>query len=83
MDDKLLDRIFTEIDNNTKRSESLSKRLEEISKIVYSHATSLGLVTKLVIVIITFLTITGLGMIVKDYEITDSTKIETTYKGIK
>ena len=83
MDDKLLDRIFTEIDNNTKRSESLSKRLEEISKIVYSHATSLGIVTKLVIIIITFLVLSGLTYIVRDYEITDSTKIETIDKGIK
>lgn len=66
MDKRLIDRIFEDIDKNTERSENLSMRIGELSILVYSHATSLGIVTKLVIAIIIFLIISSLTIIIKE-----------------
>lgn len=54
MDDRLIDRVFTELDNH-------SKRLVDLSEVVHANAAILGLVTKLVVGIIMFIIITSLG----------------------
>ncbi len=54
MEGKIIDRIFTELDNH-------SKRLVDLSEVVHANAAILGLVTKLVVAIIMFIVITSLG----------------------
>ncbi len=54
MEGKIIDRIFTELDNHT-------KRLVDLSEVVHANAAVLGLVTKLVVAIIVFIVITSLG----------------------
>lgn len=57
MERQMFDRLFAEIDSNT-------TRIEKISKIVYSHATMLNIVSKLLMLVITFLVIGSLTMFV-------------------
>jgi len=45
MEDRLIDRVFTELDNH-------SKRLEDLAEIVHTNAATLSLVSKLVVGII-------------------------------
>ncbi len=54
MEGKIIDRIFTELDNHT-------KRLVDLSEVVHANAAILGLVTKLVVAIIVFIVVTSLG----------------------
>lgn len=54
MDDRIIDRIFTELDSH-------SKRLVDLSEVVHANAAILGLVSKLVVAIIMFIVITSLG----------------------
>lgn len=54
MEGKIIDRIFTELDNHT-------KSLVDLSKIVHANAAILGLVTKLVVAIILFIVTISLG----------------------
>lgn len=56
MNNRLTDRIFEEIDK-------LGTKVENISKLVHSHAATLGIVTKLVMAIILFITISSLGLL--------------------
>lgn len=58
MDDRLIDRIFSELDIH-------SERLVALSKIVHTNAAILGVVTKLIICIISFLVVTSLGSLYK------------------
>lgn len=58
MDDRLIDRIFSELDTQ-------SERLVALSKIVHTNAAVLGIVTRLTICIITFLIVTSLGTLYK------------------
>lgn len=55
-EDKLLDRVFAELDRNT-------TNIEKLSKVVYTQSSTLSLVTKIVVVIITFLIITSLTIL--------------------
>ena len=55
MDDKLIDRVFSELDTH-------SKRLVDLSEAVHTNAGILGIVTKLVVAIIIFVVITSLGV---------------------
>ena len=57
MDNFLTERIFEEIDMN-------GKRIEDLSKLVYTQATTLGIVTKLVMGIISFLVLAGLAAVI-------------------
>ena len=45
MDDLLIGRVFTELDNH-------SKRLEDLAEIVHTNAATLSIVTKLVVALI-------------------------------
>jgi len=54
MDDKIIDRVFSELDNH-------SSRLVDLSEIVHANAAILGMVSKLVVAIILFIVITSLG----------------------
>jgi hypothetical protein len=56
MEKTIIDRIFAEIDHN-------ASRIESLSQLVYTQASSLRFVTKLVLVIITFLIIGGLTVL--------------------
>lgn len=56
MDDKLIDRIFSELDVH-------SKRLVDLSEVVHANAAILGLVTKLVVGIILFIVVTSIGVL--------------------
>jgi len=58
MTQKFIDRIFIEIDNN-------STRLEKLAKIVYTNSTDIGFLKKLLIIIISFIIVTSLGVIYK------------------
>lgn len=58
MDNKLIDRIFVEMDCN-------SKGLVELSKVVHSNAAILGIIAKLVVAIILFITVTCIGAMYK------------------
>jgi len=51
MEEKVIDRIFSELDTH-------SKRLVDLSEVVHSNAAVLGIVTKLVVSIIIFIVIT-------------------------
>ena len=53
---KLIDRIFTELDRNT-------DNVEKLSKIVYTQSSTLALLNKIVLLIITFLIITSLTIL--------------------
>lgn len=53
-DDLLINRIFKELDSN-------SERLEKLSKIVHTNAGILSVVTKWIVAIIVFGTITAVG----------------------
>ncbi len=53
MEDRLIDRIFTEIDKNT-------SRIEKISEIVFMQASSIKFISRIVFIIITFLIIWGI-----------------------
>lgn len=55
-EDKLLDRVFAELDRNT-------TNIEKLSKVVYTQSSTLSLVTKIVVIIITFLIITSLTIL--------------------
>lgn len=55
-EDKLIDRIFTELDRNT-------GNIEKLSKVVYTQSSTLSLVTKIVVLIISFLIITSLTVL--------------------
>jgi hypothetical protein len=61
MDDKLIDRVFTELDTH-------SKRLVDLSEVVHANAAILGLVTKLVVAIIMFIVITSLGTLYNHFK---------------
>ena len=53
-EDRIIDRIFKELDTN-------SKRLVDLSEIVHTNAAILGIVTKLMVTLILFIVITSLG----------------------
>jgi hypothetical protein len=55
-EDRTLDRIYAELDRNT-------DNIEKLSKVVYTQSSTLALVTKIVIIIITFLIVTSLAII--------------------
>jgi hypothetical protein len=55
VDDRLIDRIFSELDSH-------AKRLVDLSRIVHANGATLGLVTKLVISIIIFIVVTSIGI---------------------
>ncbi|MCP4366796.1 MAG: hypothetical protein GY797_01590 [Deltaproteobacteria bacterium] len=61
MEEKVIDRIFTELDNH-------SKRLVDLSEVVHANAAILGLVTKLVVAIILFIVITSLGALYNHFK---------------
>jgi len=61
MEGKIIDRIFTELDNHT-------KRLVDLSEVVHANAAILGLVTKLVVAIISFIVITNLGALYNHFK---------------
>ena len=61
MEDKIVDRIFTELDTH-------SKRLVDLSEVVHANAAILGLVTKLVVAIIMFIVITSLGALYNHFK---------------
>jgi len=54
MDDRIIDRVFQELDIN-------SNRLIDLSRLVHTNAGILGVVTKLVVGIILFLLVTSIG----------------------
>lgn len=56
MDAKLIDRIFGEIDKNC-------TKIEALSRLVYENATTLTHTARLVMIIITFLIISSLGVL--------------------
>jgi len=53
-----IDRIFIEIDNN-------STRLEKLAKAVYTNSTDIEFLKKLLIIVISFIIVTSLGIIYK------------------
>ena len=55
-EDRTFTRIFAELDRNT-------DNIEKLSKVVYTQSSTLALVTKIVMVIITFLIVTSLAII--------------------
>jgi len=71
MDDRLTDRIFSELDAH-------AKRLVDLSKIVHANAATLGIVTKLIISIIIFIVITGVGIMYEQLKPVGSTPHSVT-----
>ena len=61
MEAKIIDRIFTELDNHT-------NRLVAMSEVVHANAAILGLVSKLVVGIIMFIIITSLGTLYSHFK---------------
>ena len=61
MDDKLIERVFSELDSH-------SKRLVDLSQIVHANAAILGLVSKMVVAIIMFIVITSLGTLYNHFK---------------
>lgn len=57
---KIIDRIFTELDRNT-------GNIEKLSKVVYTQSSTLSLVTKIVVIIITFLIVTSLTILYNSF----------------
>jgi len=57
MDARLLDRIFQELDSN-------SSKIEKLSEVVYTNASTLSLVTKLITAITIFLILASLTLYV-------------------
>ena len=55
-EDRTIDRIYAELDRNT-------DNIEKLSKVVYTRSSTLALVTKIVMIIITFLIVTSLAII--------------------
>ena len=58
MTQKFIDRIFTEIDNN-------STRLEKLAALVYGNSANIGFLKKLIMIIISFIIISSLGILYK------------------
>jgi len=75
MDDRLTDRIFSELDAH-------AKRLVDLSKIVHANAATLGIVTKLIISIIIFIVITGIGIMYEQLKPIVSIGVNSTTYGI-
>ena len=61
MDDRLIDRAFTELDNH-------SKRLVELSEVVHTNAAILGIITKMVVGITMFIVITSIGVLYNHFK---------------
>jgi len=82
MDDRITSRVFTELDNH-------SKKLEDLAEIVHTNAATLSLVSKLVIGIIIVLFGSGVSSIYSNINnnTANSTsayhKIDRTTVGIK
>jgi hypothetical protein len=64
-EDRTLDRIYAELDRNT-------DNIEKLSKVVYTQSSTLALVTKIVMLIITFLIVTSLAIIYDKGKTNDS-----------
>jgi len=64
-EDRTIDRIYAELDRNT-------DNIEKLSKVVYTQSSTLALVTKIVMLIITFLIVTSLAIIYDKGKTNDS-----------
>jgi len=67
MTQKFIDRLFVELDNN-------AAKLEKLTEIVYMNSNSISFLKKLILIIITFIIITSLGIAFDAFTKTENDK---------